>query len=59
MVSICFCESDMSFLNFWTPTLWSMCQGGICRCATRCLIERAHGRASANVISDIGAIELG
>ena len=50
MVSICFCESDMSFLNFCTPTLGSMCQGGICRCETRCLIERAHGRASANVI---------
>ena len=49
----------MSFLNFCTPTLGSMCQGGICRCETRYLIERAHGRASANVISDIGAIELG
>ena len=36
-----------------------MCQGGICRCETRDLIERAHGRASANVMSDIGAIEFG
>ena len=49
----------MSFLNFCTPTLWSMCHGGICRVATRCLIDRAHGRASANVMSDIGAIEFG
>src|SRR5438093_6059809 len=51
--------SDMSFLNFWTPTLRSMCHGGICRVATRSLIERAHGRASWYVISDIGAIEFG
>jgi hypothetical protein len=36
-----------------------MCQGGIWRVITRCLIERAHGRASWNVISDIGAIEFG
>ena len=49
----------MSFLNFCTPTLWSMCHGGICRFATRVLIERAHGRLSAKVIRDIGAIEFG
>src|SRR5689334_14699125 len=49
IVSICFCVSDMSFLNFCTPTLWSMCHGGICRVDTRFLIERAHGRDSANV----------
>src|SRR4051794_10194826 len=41
------------------PTLRSICHGGICRSVTRALIERAHGRASAKVISDIGAIELG
>jgi hypothetical protein len=36
-----------------------MCQGGIWRAATRALIARAQGRASSNVISDIGAIEFG
>src|SRR5579872_5557408 len=41
------------------PTLRSMCQGGICRRTTFSLIERAHGRASLYVISDIGAIEPG
>ena len=59
MVSICSSVSDMSFLNFWTPTLWSMCHGGIWRVATRSLIERAQGRASWKVMSDIGAIEFG
>src|SRR6185436_11867252 len=33
------------------------CQGGICRSDTRVLIERAHGRVSSYVTSDIGAIE--
>ena len=33
----------------------SMCQGGISRLVTLVLIERAHGRTSAKVISDIGA----
>jgi hypothetical protein len=41
------------------PTVLSMCHGGICRDATRVLIDRAHGRASSNVMSDIGAIEFG
>src|SRR5439155_716504 len=59
MVSTCSSLSDMSFLNFCTPTLRSMCQGGICRVATRSLIDRAHGRASWYVMSDIGAIEFG
>ena len=31
IVSICSSLRDMSFLNCWTPTLLSMCQGGICR----------------------------
>src|SRR5712691_12331080 len=59
IVSTCSSLNDMSFLNFWTPTLLSMCQGGICRVATRSLIDRTQGRASWNVMSDIGAIELG
>src|SRR5262249_13775955 len=41
------------------PTVRSICQGGIWCSMTRVLIERAHGRVSANVISDIGAIEFG
>src|ERR1700752_4711568 len=41
------------------PTLRSICHGGICRSSTRALIERAHGRASVKVTSDIGAIEFG
>src|SRR6185295_5754891 len=59
IVSTCSSLSDMSFLNFCTPTLRSMCHGGICRVATRSLIERAHGRASWKEISDIGAIDPG
>ena len=59
MVSTCWSVSDMSFLNFCTPTLLSMCHGGIWRVATRSLIERAQGRASWKVMSDIGAIEFG
>jgi hypothetical protein len=37
------------------PTFLSMCHGGISRFVTRDLIDRAHGRASSKVISDIGA----
>ena len=46
MVATCSSVSDMSFLNFCTPTLRSMCHGGICRAATRRWIDFAHGRAS-------------
>src|SRR5262245_24345447 len=59
MVSICTSLSDRSFSKCWMPTVLSIFQGGICRAATRALIERAHGRASSNVINDIGAIESG
>src|SRR5687768_15368490 len=41
------------------PVVLSMCQGGIWRATTRFLIERAHGRASSKLTSDIGAIESG
>ena len=34
-------------MNFWTPMLRSIFHGGISREATFCLMERAHGRASA------------
>jgi hypothetical protein len=33
-----------------------MCHGGIWRAATRALIDRAHGRVSSKVTSDIGAM---
>ena len=60
MVSICSSLSDMSFLNFCTPTLGSMCHGGICRARDALLDRRGPtGRASWNVMSDIGAIEFG
>ena len=39
--------SDRSFLNFWIPTVRSMCHGGIWRPVTRPLIERTHGRTSS------------
>src|SRR5258708_38644882 len=41
------------------PTLRSICHGGIWRSLTRALIDFAHGRASAKLLSDIGAIESG
>src|SRR5215510_4320028 len=41
------------------PCVLSMCHGGISRCATRCLIERAQGLASSYVMSDIGATVAG
>jgi hypothetical protein len=59
IVSISLSLSERSFSNSWMPIVLSMCQGGICRAATRFLIERAHGRDSSNVTSDIGAIESG
>src|SRR5262245_23148429 len=59
MMSISLSESDRSFSNSVMPTLLSMCQGGICRDATRFLIDRAQGLDSSNETSDIGAIESG
>src|SRR5438067_12701397 len=41
------------------PTLRSMNHGGMSRCEIFCLIDRAHGRASSYVMSDIGAIDPG
>src|ERR1700676_3741605 len=49
----------MSFLNFWMPMFLSTCHGGIWRVETRSRIDFAHGRASSNVMSDIGAIDPG
>ena len=43
MVATCSSLSDMSFLNFCTPTLRSMCHGGIWRVSTRGL-DRACPR---------------
>src|SRR5579883_1013055 len=57
MTSICSCESDMSFLNFLTPTVGSICQGGIWRVTTRSRMALAQGRVSSYVTSDIGAID--
>src|SRR5207247_10109027 len=55
--------SDGSFLYFWMPTFFSMYHGGITpRCGpidVRCLIDRAHGRTSSYVTSDIGATPSG
>ena len=48
--------SDTSLLKCWTPTFLSMNHGGISRAATFRLIDAAHGRASAYVSSDIGAM---
>ena len=45
-VAICSSVIERSFLNFWMPTVRSICQGGICLSATRARIERAHGRTS-------------
>jgi hypothetical protein len=56
IVSICWSESDRSFSKCWIPTVRSMCHGGICLATTRALMARAHGRVSAKVISDIGAM---
>ena len=47
IVSICSSLSARSFWKCWIPMVRSMCHGGICRVATRFLIERAHGRASS------------
>src|SRR6266852_1457913 len=41
------------------PTVRSICHGGIWRSLTRALIDLAHGRASAKVMSDMGASESG
>src|SRR5436309_7256530 len=57
IVRICSSVSDMSFLNFWTPTVRSMCQGGICLVRTRSRMDLAHGRVSSYVTSAIGAID--
>src|SRR5216683_271439 len=59
MVAISASVKDGSSLNLVMPMVRSMCQGGIWRRATFSLIERAHGRASLYVSSDMGAIEPG
>jgi hypothetical protein len=38
--------NDGSSLNFVMPMFRSMCQGGISRATTFCLMDRAHGLAS-------------
>ena len=58
-VANCSSLSERSLRNFCTPTDLSMLHGGIVRFSTRDLMERTHGRTSANVFSDIGAIESG
>src|SRR5678815_126892 len=54
IVSMSFCGSDRSLAN--GPVAASANHGGICRLSTLVFIDRAHGRASWNVTSDIGAI---
>ena len=46
-VSISASLSEMSLMNCWMPRVLSRNQGGISRAATRALIARAQGRASA------------
>ena len=57
MVSISCCVRRGSFLNM--PCGVSAPHGGIAPETTRCLIDLAHGRASSNVVSDIGANIVG
>ena len=38
--------SDLSSLKLCTPTLGSMCHGGISRASTLARMDRAHGRVS-------------
>src|SRR5690349_7993423 len=59
MVAISASDKDGSSLNLPTPTLRSMCQGGITRVTTFSLMDRAQGRASLYVRSAIGAIDPG
>src|SRR5258708_36900684 len=47
IVSIWSSFSDRSFLNFWMPTVLSMCHGGICRAPPPDAIDLAPGRASS------------
>src|SRR6478735_966121 len=58
-LAYCSSLSERSFLNFCTPTVLSICHGGMLRASTRDLIERTHGRTSEKVFRDIGAIESG
>ena len=51
--------SEMSLMNSWMPMVLSRNQGGISRLSTRALIERAQGRVSSYVSSDIGAMLSG
>src|SRR5262245_60346483 len=51
--------SDVSSLNFWMPMFRSMNHGGISRTEVFRLIDRAHGRASSYVMSDIGPMPPG
>src|SRR5262245_58364870 len=59
IVAISSSLSEGSLLNLRTPTVRSMYHGGISRVVTFCLIVRAQGRTSSNVMSDIGAIDPG
>ena len=59
MVAISSSDSDGSSLNARTPTLRSMYQGGISRCAVLSRMARAQGRTSWYVRSDIGATAPG
>src|SRR5438094_6303916 len=43
IVSICASDNERSFLNFWMPTVLSICHGGIWRVITRSRIALAQG----------------
>jgi hypothetical protein len=59
MVAISVSDNEGSSLNLLTPTLRSMCQGGITRVTTFSLMDRAQGRASLYVSRAMGAIDPG
>ena len=59
MVSISSSLSEMSFLKSWIPTVLSICQGGMIRFETLCLINGANRLTCSYVSSGIGPIEPG
>ena len=59
MAAISASVRDGSSLKSWIPMRRSTYHGGISRVSTLRLMERAHGRTSSYVTSDIGAIAPG
>src|SRR5438046_1552325 len=53
IVPICSSVSDMSFLKFRTPTVLSMCHGGICRAQSLSVLFDRYGRLILQVAKKI------